>query len=75
MTGLIQIVAVLGLGAFTAFLVRHWEQFIGDKDTAFLIGFPALCLIAFIYDRRQASLRRSSTATIEPEKSPENSAR
>jgi hypothetical protein len=63
-----QFIAVLALGAVTAFLVDHWERFIGDKDTAFLIGFPALCLIAWLYDRRQANLRKSSRATIEPER-------
>jgi len=68
MTGLIQFAAVLALGAFTAFLVKHWEQFIGDKETAFLIGFPAICLIAWLYDRRQARLQKSSTATREPER-------
>ena len=67
MTGFAQFVAMLALGAFVAFLVKHWEQFVGDKDTAFLIGFPALCLIAWIYDRRQARLQKSSKATIERE--------
>jgi F0F1-type ATP synthase assembly protein I len=62
-----QFIAVTALGAFTAFLVDHWERFIGDKDTAFLIGFPALGLIAWIYDRRQARLQKSSRETIEPE--------
>ena len=62
-----QFVAVLALGAVVAFLVGHWERFIGDKDTAFLIGFPALCLIAWLYDRRQAKLQKSSKATTEPE--------
>lgn len=61
-----QFIAVLALGAVTAFLVDHWERFIGDKDTAFLIGFPTLCLIAWLYDR--ARLRRSSKATTEPER-------
>jgi hypothetical protein len=59
--------AVLALGAFTAFLVGQWERLIGDKDLAFLIGFPALCLIAWLYDRRQAKLQRSNRATTEPE--------
>jgi hypothetical protein len=63
-----QFIAVLALGALTAFLVNHWERFIGDKDTAFLIGFPALCLIAWLYDRRQARLQKSSKETIEPER-------
>jgi hypothetical protein len=67
MDGFIQFVAVLALSAFTAFLVKHWIGFVGDQDTAFLIGFPALCLIAWIYDRRQASLRESSKETREPE--------
>jgi hypothetical protein len=62
-----QFVAVLALGAVTAFLVDHWERFVGDKDAAFLIGFPILCLIAWLYDRRQARLRKSSKATTEPE--------
>ncbi|MEH2501250.1 cyanate permease [Bradyrhizobium sp. AZCC 1578] len=53
-------IATLALGAFVAFLVNRWELFVGDKDLAFLIGFPALCLIAWIYDRRQASLRKSN---------------
>lgn len=68
MTALIQLAATLALGAFVAFLVRHWEQFVGDKDIAFLIGFPAMCLIAWIYDRRQARLQRSNKATIEHER-------
>lgn len=63
-----QFIAVLALGAVVAFLVDHWERFIGDKDTAFLIGFPTLCLIAWLYDQRQARLRKSSKATIEPER-------
>ena len=63
-----QFVAVLALGAVTAFLVNHWERFIGDKDAAFLIGFPAMCLIAWLYDRRQARLQKSSKATREPER-------
>lgn len=67
MDGFLQFVAVLALGAFTAFLVNHWERFVGDKDLAFLIGFPTLCLIAWIYDRRQARLRESSRVTKEPE--------
>ncbi len=62
-----QFIAVLALGAVTAFLVDQWERLIGDKDWAFLIGFPALCLIAWIYDRRQASLQKSSRETTEPE--------
>ena len=62
-----QFIAVLALGAVTAFLVDHWERFIGDKDTAFLLGFPTLCLIAWLYDRRQASLRESSRVTTKPE--------
>ncbi len=60
-------VAVLALGAVTAFLVNHWERFIGDKDAAFLIGFPAMCLIAWLYDRRQAKLQKSSKAKTERE--------
>ena len=68
MTTLIQLAVTLSLGVFVAFLVRHWEQFVGDKDIAFLIGFPAMCLIAWIYDRRQARLRKSNTVTIEPER-------
>jgi hypothetical protein len=67
MAGLLQWLAVLALGAVVAFIVRRWEAFIGDTDIAFLIGFPALCLIAFIYDRRQARLQKSNRATIEPD--------
>lgn len=63
-----QFIAVLALGAVVAFLVDHWERFIGDKDTAFLIGFPTLCLIAWLYDRRQEKLRRSNRETTEPER-------
>ena len=63
-----QFVAMLALGAVVAFLVNQWELLIGDKDTAFLIGFPALCLIAWLYDRRQARLQKSSKATREPER-------
>ena len=68
MTGFLQFAAASALGAFVAFLVKHWEQFIGDKDTAFIIGFPVLCLIAWLYDRRQAMMQKSSKATIEPER-------
>lgn len=60
-----QFVAVLALGAFVTFLVHRWQDFVGDKDLAFLIGFPALCLIAWIYDRRQARLQKSSKAMTE----------
>jgi hypothetical protein len=67
MAGLLQWLAVLALGAVVTFLVKRWEAFIGDTDIAFLIGFPALCLIAFIYDRRQARLQKSNRATIEPD--------
>ena len=65
---MVQFIAVLALGAVVALLVNHWERFIGDKDTAFLIGLPALCLIAWMYDRRQARLQKSSKATTEPER-------
>lgn len=65
---MVHFLAVLALGAATAFMVDHWERFVGDKDLAFLIGFPALCLIAWLYDRRQANLQRSSKATTEPER-------
>jgi cyanate permease len=67
MAGLLQWLAVLALGAIVTFLVKRWEAFVGDTDLAFLIGFPALCLIAWIYDRRQARLQKSSKATIEPD--------
>lgn len=67
MTGFIQFVAMLALGAFVTFLVKRWETFVGDTDLAFLIGFPALCLIAWIYDRRQARLRKSNMAMTEPD--------
>jgi hypothetical protein len=67
MAGLIQWLAVLALGAFVTFIVKRWEAFVGDTDLAFLIGFPALCLIAWVYDRRQARLRKSSRVTIEPD--------
>jgi hypothetical protein len=65
MAGLIQWLAVLSLGAFVTFLVKRWEAFVGDTDLAFLIGFPALCLIAWIYDRRQARLQKSNKAMTE----------
>lgn len=55
-----QFAATLALGAFVAFLVKRWEMFVGDTDLAFLIGFPTLCLIAWVYDRRQASLQKSN---------------
>lgn len=67
MAWLIQTAAVLALGAIVTFLVKRWEAFVGDTDLAFLIGFPTLCLIAWIYDRRQARLQKSSRATIEPD--------
>ena len=60
-----QFIAALALLAVTTWLVGHWEQFVGDKDMAFLIGFPALCLIAWIYDRRQAKLQKSNRETTE----------
>lgn len=67
MVWLAQLAATLALGAFVAFLVKRWELFVGDKDIAFLIGFPALCLIAWIYDRKQAKLQKSSKETTERE--------
>jgi len=67
MAGLIQWLAMLALGAFTAFLVARWQNLIGDKDLAFLIGFPLLCVIAWIYDRRQARLQKSNRAMTEPD--------
>jgi cyanate permease len=65
MTSLIQLLAALALGAVVTFFVKRWEAFVGDTDLAFLIGFPALCLIAWIYDRRQARLRKSNMAMTE----------
>jgi cyanate permease len=62
---LFQFGAMLALGSFVAFLVARWQDFIGDKDLAFLIGFPLLCLIAWIYDLRQARLRKSNRAMTE----------
>lgn len=62
MIALFQFVASLALLAFTTWLVNHWIAFVGDQDMAFLIGFPALCLIGWIYDRRQAQLRKSNRA-------------
>jgi hypothetical protein len=67
MDGFFQFVAMLALGAVVAWLVRHWITFVGDQDIAFLIGFPALCLIGWIYDRRRARLKKSNAETIEPE--------
>jgi cyanate permease len=61
------LLAMLALGAFVAFLVDRWQGFVGDKDLAFLIGFPALCLIAWLYDRRQASRLKSNKETTLPE--------
>lgn len=68
MIALFQLAATLALGALMAFIVHHWEAFVGNKDLAFLIGFPALCLIAWLYDRRQARLREPSTETTKPER-------
>jgi cyanate permease len=62
-----QFAAALALLAVTTFLVHRWQDFVGNKDLAFLIGFPALCLIAWIYDRRQAKLRESNKETTERE--------
>ena len=64
---LFQWLAVLALAAVVTFLVKRWEAFVGDTDLAFLIGFPALCLISWIYDRRQARLRKSSKVMTEPD--------
>lgn len=64
---MMQFIAVTALGAFVAFLVKRWELFIGDTDLAFLIGFPALCLIAWIYDRHQARLQKSNMERKERE--------
>lgn len=68
MIALFQIAATLALGAVATWLVTNWQDFIGDKDTAFLIGFPTLCLIAWLMDRRQARLRKSSVANQQFEK-------
>jgi hypothetical protein len=67
MAGLLQWLAVLALGAVVTFIVKRWEAFVGDTDVAFLIGFPTLCLIAWLYDRRQARLQKSSRAMTEPD--------
>ena len=67
MIGFAAFLASLAFGAFVAFLVTQWQLFVGDKDLAFLIGFPALCLIALIYDLRQASLQKSSKETTSRE--------
>jgi hypothetical protein len=67
MTGLFQWVAMLALGAFVAFLVARWQSFVGSEDLAFLIGFPALCIIALICDARRGRFQGSSKATTEPD--------
>lgn len=68
MIALFQIAATLALGAVATWLVTNWQNFIGDKDWAFLIGFPALCLIAWLVDRRQARLQKSNAANRQFEK-------
>lgn len=65
MAWLIQTAAMLALGAVVTFLVKRWEAFVGDTDLAFIIGFPTLCLIAWLYDRRQARLQKSNRVTTE----------
>lgn len=67
MAWLIQTAAMLALGAAATFFVKRWEAFVGDTDLAFLIGFPTLCLIAWLYDRRQARLQKSNRAMTEPD--------
>ena len=68
MIALFQIAATLALGAVATWLVTNWQNFIGDKDMAFLIGFPSLCLIAWLVDRRQARLQKSSVESRQFEK-------
>lgn len=68
MIALFQIAATLALGAVATWLVTNWQAFVGDKDMAFLIGFPTLCLIAWLVDLRQARLRKSNAASQRSEK-------
>ena len=68
MIALFQIAASLALGVVATYLVTNWQEFIGDKDWAFLIGFPALCLIAWLVDRRRARSQKSSAENPQSEK-------
>lgn len=68
MTVFIQLGVTLAFGALVAWLCELWIGLFSDRVFACLLGFGLLCLYAFIYDRRQARLRQSSTETIERER-------
>lgn len=65
MADLLKPVAVFALAAFCAWGVNVWFSLFSNRDVGFVIGFCTLGLIAWLYDRRQAYLRRSNTAMTE----------
>ena len=59
---MLQFLAVTALGLIATWLVHLWVGLFDNIYVAAAIWIPACCLYGFIYDRRQARLRRSSEA-------------
>jgi hypothetical protein len=66
---MVQFVAGLALLALVAWLANLWLGLFGAESfyTGAFIWIVAMCLIAWLYDRRQAQLRKSNRATTEPD--------
>lgn len=64
-----QFIAGLALLGVTTWLVNRWLGLFGPEYFYEAAGFwiGAMLLIAWIYDRRQATLKKSSKATTERE--------
>lgn len=63
---MIQFIAGLALLGFVSLLVSQWLNIFGEYFyTGAAVWIALMCLIAWMYDRRQAKLKKSNTATIE----------
>ena len=64
---MVQFIAGLALLGVCTWLANKWFGLFGPDYfyTAGALGFGLLCLIAFIYDRRQAQLQKSNRAMTE----------
>lgn len=58
-----QLLGAIGLGLFVTWLFRLWSGLFDNLYIAAAIWISACGLYAFIYDRRQARMQRSSAAT------------
>ncbi len=66
---MVQFIAGLALLGVTTWLVNRWLGLFGPDNFygAAALWIGAMCLIAWIYDRRQAKLKRSNKGTTERE--------